>query len=220
MASRITVPSKTPFRGFALVLFLSVFAACAPVPPAKTAGNLPGAALLEMEKKTWEEGLHAFRQGDYSGAGITFEVLTRTAQSNEIRRKALYGLAATRLTMARTLEEYADAVSIWEQWGGQTGSDTGAEDPRMLTPFLLRFPASGGLPSAKSDAPTDQARKAAKDAGSNYKNMLQSREREVESLRAKLEAREREVRRLRHQLESLEEIHRKYQEKKQGGTAP
>ena len=54
----------------------------------------------------------------------------------------------------------------------------------------------------------------------NYKNLLHSKEKEVENLRGKLESREREVRRLRHQLESLEEIHRKYQEKKQEASAP
>ena len=176
----------------------------------------------EVEQEAWEQGMRAFEQGDYTGSAITFRMLSETAQSVDVCRKAQYAYAVVRLVLAKTPEDYSEAVSAWEHWSGQVHSGLEAEDPRMITPFLLKLSPTVQV-LEKSGPVLDQSRKGAKDATgnvTNYKNLLQSKEKETENLRAKLEAREREVRRLRHQLESLEEIHRKYQEKKQEASGP
>lgn len=180
----------------------------------------PASFRREVEQQAWDEAMKAFDAGDYARARITFDVLSDSSESPEMRRKALFALAATKLMLAQTPEEYADAVSVWDRWSSQITKPEG-EDPRMVIPFLRRFD-----PAAQSAAKNNRApenRKIQKNnsaALDSFKGLLQNKEKEVEVLRSKLDMREREIRRLRHQLESLDEIHRKYQEKKQEASTP
>jgi hypothetical protein len=142
-------------------------------------------------------------------------MLSESARSPEICRQAMFGLASAKLILASSSEEYDDALSSWKKWSGQFNSGTACEDPRLLTPFLLRLEPA--IKDAWANRSTGaQGGRAAKEA--DARGVLQVKEKEMQSLRSKLEQRDREIRRLRLQLESLEEIHRKYQEKKQEAT--
>ncbi|MGA2402702.1 MAG: hypothetical protein ABSG91_13520 [Syntrophobacteraceae bacterium] len=197
-----------------LIIFLLISGLCAFVWAAEEKSVLTQSIRQELEQKSLEEAMSVFNAGDYRRAKILFEILSDSAQSPEIGRQALFGLASIKLVLAQTSDEYADAVSSWKKWKGQVSSWTGCEDPRMLTPFLLRLePAIKGPAGTQSRT---KGRRAAKDV--ELRESLQTKEKEMKSLRSKLETRDREIRRLRHQLESLEEIHRKYQEKKQEAT--
>ncbi|MFZ2445692.1 MAG: hypothetical protein WAW37_05000 [Syntrophobacteraceae bacterium] len=218
MAAKRRIWNNILRLGCALALVSGLWA-CVSGPAAIITGVQPP-VWDPADQQAWGEGFRAFEEGDYAWAASIFETLGASAQTREIGRRALFGLAATRLILAHTPEEYAEAVSAWEYWSGQARSGLQGEDPRMLTPFVARLAA---LHAEKNDPVFEQPRRVPKDAsngGAGYKGTLQSKEKEVEGLRAKLEAREREVRRLRHQLESLEEIHRKYQEKKQEASSP
>ncbi len=168
----------------------------------------------EVEQKYLEEAVSAFNAGDYSRARSTFGMLSESAQSPEVSRQALFGLASVKLVLAHTHDEYLDALSSWQKWSGQVNSAHTCEDPRLLTPLLLRLEPA--LKDAPESRPAKQVGRSAKDA--ETRGVLQMKEKEMQSLRSKLDLREREIRRLRHQMESLEEIHRKYQEKKQEAT--
>jgi hypothetical protein len=200
---------------FRLVIFLLI-----PVPFAFSLAaeeNSAGSAesiRRDVEQEALEDAMGAFNAGNYKKAKIGFEILSESALSPEIGRQALFGLASVKLVLANTSDEYEDAISSWKKWSGQDNSWKGCEDPRMMTPFLLRLqPAIKGAAASPSHT---KGRRAAKDV--DPKGILLTKEKEMQTLRAKLELREREIRRLRHQLESLEEIHRKYQEKKQEAT--
>ncbi len=203
------------------MLLSAGLAACAS--KAKVPAPFQPVVRFEGEYKAWDEGLRAFEEGDYSRAGNIFETLSRTAQTPEIRRRALFGAAVAKLTLAKTPEEYKEAAAAWDVWNSQARSGLEGEDPRLITPFVLRL-ASTAFPAGAGPAVEPPPNKAPpKDSANNpinYRNMLQSKEKEVESLRSKLDARNREVQRLHHQLESLEEIHRQYQEKKQEASSP
>jgi hypothetical protein len=170
-----------------------------------------------VEQETLQNAMSAFTARDYMSAKIGFEMLSESAQDPETACQALFGLASVKLVLAKTPEEYQDAVSVWKKWSAQVDSFEKCADPRMITPFLLRFqppfcgPASGLSDGGRPFQAAAKGRKTAKEAESKGVGPAK----EMETLRAKLELREREIRRLRHQLESLEEIHRKYQEKKQ-----
>jgi len=177
-----------------------------------------GAAAIrrEVEQDALEQAIRAFQAGQYRQAKISFEILSESAVSPAIGRTALFALASVKLVLAQTPEEFADAVAVWERWSSQIKTEIGGEDPRMVTPFLLRLDPGLKQQAAPRCEPLPKSQKGS----TVVKGMLQNKAREMESLRTKLELREREVRRLRHQLESLEEIHRKYQEKKQEASAP
>ena len=219
MTSKMTAWIKIALSSFAIIVSSSCFSAfSSPVEKSTT----PAPIRYEVEQKAWEDGLRDFQEGDYSRSATTFQMLSESAQSSDIVRKALYAFASVRLVLAKTPEEYLEAVSAWERWSSLVSSGLEGEDPRMITPFLQKL-SPAALPPDKGDQASLQSRKVSREGnsnGANYKSMLQTKQKEMENLRAKLESREREVRRLRHQLESLEEIHRKYQEKKQEASAP
>jgi len=164
----------------------------------------------DVEQQALADAMNAFNARDYKRAKTGFEILSESAQDPEIARQALFGLSSVKLVLANTSDEYEDAISSWEKWISQVNSWQGCEDPRMITPFLLRLQAS-----IKGAAGIEGPRTAEE---IDFRVILQTKEKEMQALRSKLELREREIRRLRHQLESLEEIHRKYQEKKQEAT--
>jgi len=164
----------------------------------------------DVEQEALKDAVNAFNARDYQRAKIGFEMLSESTQYPEISRQALFGLSSVKLVLANTSEEYEDAISSWKKWSLQVNSQQECEDPRMMTPFLLRLQTSVGSLAEKKD------RRAARETDSRV--ILQTKEKQMQTLISKLELREREIRRLRHQLESLEEIHRKYQEKKQEAT--
>lgn len=198
--------------GCALFLLFTGFGTCV-----WASGEISAVSLTirqQVEQDSLQEAVLAFEAGEYRRAKITFEILTESAQSPIIRREALFALAAVKLVLARTEEEYIDAIAAWKSWAGQINSAIEGEDPRLITPFLLRLEPRVQA-SQRSGKETQTRKSSAKDPRDISRGILQSKEKEMETLRSRLELREREVRRLRHQLESVEEIHRKYQEKKQ-----
>jgi len=172
----------------------------------------------QVEPGTWADGISAFQEGDYARALLIFEELNEHAKTESVSRKALFGQAVTRFMLARTPEEYGEAMSFWEFWSrrAQTAPDT--EDPLLLTLFLERLTSRIVAESARNKALSSQ--EAPANNVSPYKSLFQGKEKEVEQLKAKLEAKEKENRRLKHQINSLEEIHLKFQEKKQEVSSP
>jgi len=149
----------------------------------------------EIELLTWQEGLQAFREGDFDKALVLFEIISESAQPEALSRKALFALAATRLVMAQTPEEFGQALATWECWDQQ-------------------------LPHPIEDEDQPPVKKISIGSTAVCRDLLQAKDREIERIKARLDAKEKEARRLKHQIESLEAIHLKYQERKQGVSSP
>jgi len=196
------------FWGIVIFLLISGFFAFSLASGEKS--TCPESIRRDVEQEALADAIKAFNARDYKRAKIGFEILSESTQNPEIARQALFGLSSVKLVLANTSDEYEDAISSWEKWSSQVNSWQGCEDPRMITPFLLR------LQTSIKGAAGVEGRRAAKEI--DFRVVLQTKEKEMQVLRSRLELREREIRRLRHQLESLEEIHRKYQEKKQEAT--
>ncbi len=173
----------------------------------------------EIESMTWQEGLQAFREGDFDKALVLFEVLSESAQSEVLSRKALFALAATRLVVAQTPEEFGEALATWECWDQHFPYPIEDEDARMLTPFLLRL-TPPGAPENQVREHQPPVKKISIGSTAACRDLLQAKDREIERIKARLDAKEKEARRLKHQIESLEAIHLKYQERKQGVSSP
>lgn len=177
------------------------------------------APVQETELKAWEEGLQAFEDGDYEKARALFEVLTENAEPEGLSRNAFFALAATRLVLAQTPEEFNQALATWECWSQQFPHPAAEEDPRLLTPFLQRLTPPGLAESqAKENQPP--VKRIIMGGPGSCKDQLQAKDKEIERLKTRLDAKEKEARRLKHQIESLEAIHLKFQERKQGVSSP
>ena len=174
----------------------------------------------EHELKTWEEGIQAFRDGDYEKARVLFEALSENAETEDMSRRASFALAATRLVLARTPKEFSEAMSAWECWSRQLPQGLGEEDPRMLTPFLERLTPPGAQETQQTQNEPPAKKIIVYNSPAGCKDLLQAKEKEIDRMKSRLDARDKEVRRLKHQIDSLEAIHLKFQERKQGASSP
>ena len=129
----------------------------------------------DVEQEALADAMNAFNARDYKRAKIGFEILSESAQNPEIARQALFGLSSAKLVLANTSDEYEDAISSWEKWSAQVNSWQGCEDPRMITPFLLRLQAS--ITGAAGSLA--EGRRAAKEIDSRV--VLQTKEKEMQS---------------------------------------
>ncbi len=207
-------------RGLSLMVVFFIgsgLSACAgrqqPQPP------LAAVPVHESELRTWQEGLQAFEAGDYEKARALFEVLAENAEPEDLSRKAFFALAATRLVLAQTPEEFDQALATWDCWNQQFPHVAADEDPRMLTPFLQRL-TPPGLSETQARESQQPVKKIIMGSPAACRDMLQAKDKEIERIKARLDTKEKEARRLKHQIESLEAIHLKFQERKQGVSSP
>ena len=191
-----------------------------------TGASSPGAAKGIQNQgsgwQVWKEGIAAFQEKNYNQASALFESLSQYGEDEAARRNALYALACTRLTMAEDSKDADSAMTLWRQWAGMNHKPMQYEDPRLLTPLLMRVTQPGMCDWNRANnkaAPIDRAQ--------IYEKLLQTKDKELQQVRARMEVREREIVllknqifNLKHQIESLEMIHREIQEKKKEVSSP
>lgn len=183
----------------------------------------------------WREGIATFERGQYQKAQDTFKSLTQMGGDEDLRRKALYALACTRLIMANDPQSYLQALAVWESWEKAVPSEMPHEDPRMVTPLLKRIPQPLNNQQEevellkhkievleevhrtidfaiweywRESAPTDVLLEDPLMVTPRLQNISQLLQRQQD-----------EIQRLRHQIEALEEIDRTIEEKKKEATS-
>ena len=149
--------------------------------------------------KLLKNGISAFQDGNYKEAYRLFDSVSHESEDKNFRRKALYGVACTSLTLAHNVAELKEAMKHWDGWSRLSPQQMDYEDPRMLTPLLERF-AALYLRSTS----TEEARKS--DEAQKHKKLLQEKEREIQNLK--------------NQLEALEAIDQEMEEKKKEVSSP
>jgi len=159
-----------------------------------------------------ESGMRAFQEEDFPRAADIFASLAQALPSQEGKRKALYGLACSRLASAKDMNSFKEAMALWEQWQEQMAGEMGSEDPRMLTQVLRRL-------ATWSPPPETRARRPAPSTSAPGKTPL-SKEEEIRQKDEEIRVRDEEIERLREQIEDLENIHRAIQQKKREAASP
>jgi len=163
--------------------------------------------LCDPHKTTLQRGNEAFQNGNYQKAFEIYRTLSQLAENSKIRRKALYGLACTRLILSKNTKDFDEAIILWDAWSQLVPPKIVDEDPRMLKPLLLDkvFPKiikkkiNTREPIDKNEANSE---------------ILKSRDDKILQLQKQLKIMENEVETLRHQIRSLEEIDQDIFEKK------
>jgi TolA-binding protein len=161
----------------------------------------------------WRTGVQAFEEGDYIKAQEIFETLNRQGPTEESRHRALYGLACTRMALAKDGDSFREALGLWERWAREVPGGLSEGDPRMLAPVLRKPLVQGGT------GPSD-AKKPRPVVSPTFRKQLHEKEDEVRSKDEQLRSKDQEIKRLKEQLEALESIHRTIGEKKKGVTTP
>lgn len=132
--------SKPFFRGpLAILLVLSLsLAGCALSQKHLTSEQI----AFQEEMKEVKNGYAAFQSDDFEQAAKTFSELYESSRHDDIKRKALYGLACSKLILADSLESRNAAIDLWQQWLELLPDDMAEsddEDPRLMTPLLGRI---------------------------------------------------------------------------------
>jgi len=127
-------------------------------------------------------------------------MLSQLARNEDIRRKALYGLACTRLLLAETPEELSESIILWDVWTQLESQETKDGYSILVRPLLLQK----GFPEKKE-----------KVSNINYdlKKVIADQEKEIQLLQTRIRKMEKENKKLTHQLNSLEAIDKNIKQK-------
>lgn len=180
-----------------LLLIYAAVSSCTWLQKLPPAGKSTPAS--EIELKFWRTGMHAFQRADYAEALKSFETIRHVGRDENLRRRALYAFACTRLILAEDESELDEAMELWRGWSDSIKKDMDHEDPRMLMPILKNVKFA-------------QLQLAAKE-------LIDRAERD-QKFQERLIAKDKEIEKLKSQLEELESIHLETEEKKKELSSP
>ena len=172
----------------------------------------------------------ALQNGDYKKALEGYSLLTHSAD-DKIARKAHYGLACVKLSLAKNPDDVREALMLWDAWSKHAPADLEDEDPRILGPLLK----SRVLPKPNKI----QTRPAViSDEKLGFEKLIRAKEMEIQQLNDRLKVMEneiqtmlknqadyvgvleRQIQNLRDKIKSLEAIDQKIKEKKKEVSSP
>ena len=219
---------KYTMRSWGKLLIVCFFLAGCGFHPFESIGRIKKGIETEAIQRRLQEGNRFFQEGNYREAEKIFLSL-RHIENPSTARQALYGLACTRLRLAKNRKQYLEAAKLLDQWRRVSPESLGSEDPRMLFPFIPEKAFS------KSHSP------GGKEASFSTKEPFLMRfydyEQEIDKLLRRLADMEKQVHAaqdredflktmkteletLRNQIKSIETIDQEMQKKKQGISSP
>jgi hypothetical protein len=172
----------------------------------------------------------AIQNGDFKKALEGYEILQHSSD-NGIARKARYGLACAKLSLAENPEDVRDALMLWDAWSKHAPADLEDEDPRILGPLLK----SRILPKPNKIQTRPEV---ISDEKLGLEKLLRAKEKEIQQLNDRLKVMEneiqtmlknqadyvgvleRQIQTLRDKIKSLETIDQKIKEKKKEVSSP
>ncbi len=154
-----------------------------------------------------ERGHQLYRVGNLPGAAQIFENVSQRTESGTILKRALFGLAVTRMVLAEDPKMYEDALRIWSNWSVLAPMTLSVKELRMLEPLFTRI-----LPSELAEM--KQREEAYQQEIRRYKQLLAAEKKEKNSLKKKLISKENDIKSLKYKIESLEMIDQEKNRKK------
>lgn len=154
-----------------------------------------------------ERGHQLYRVGNLPGAARIFENVSQRTESGLILKRALFGLAVTRMVLAEDPKMYEDAFRVWSDWSVLAPMTLSVKELRMLEPLFTRI-----LPSELAEM--KQREEAYQQEIRRYKQLLAAEKKEKNSLKKKLISKENDIKSLKYKIESLEMIDQEKNRKK------
>ena len=172
----------------------------------------------------------ALQNGDFRKALEGYEILQHSSD-DKIARKARYGLACAKLSLAENPEDVREALMLWDAWSKHAPADLEDEDPRILGPLLK----SRILPKPNK---IETRPAVISDEKLGLEKLLRTKEKEIQQLNDRLKVMENEIQNIlekqadyvgvmeseiqtmRDKIKSLEAIDQKIKEKKKEVSSP
>jgi len=172
----------------------------------------------------------ALQNGDYKKALEGYSLLTHSAD-DKIARKAHYGLACAKLSLAENPEDVREALMLWDAWSKHAPANLEDEDPRILGPLLKSriLPKPNKIETRPAVIPDEKL---------GLEKLLRTKEKEIQQLNDRLKVMENEIQNIlekqadyvgvmeseiqtmRDKIKSLEAIDQKIKEKKKEVSSP
>ena len=172
----------------------------------------------------------AIQNGDFKKALEGYEILQHSSD-DKIARKARYGLACAKLSLAENPEDVREALMLWDAWSKHAPADLEEEDPRILGPLLKSriLPKPNKIETRPAVIPDEKL---------GLEKLLRAKEKEIQQLNDRLKVMEneiqtmlknqadyvgvleRQIQTLRDKIKSLEAIDQKIKEKKKEVSSP
>jgi len=200
-----------PFRSSVSALFFVCLALCASL-LGGCAQLGPGSGFSSNDelKSAYLLAVDSYLAGQYEKSASIFQRLSGTTVDPVLARKAYYGLACSRLVVARTPEELHDGLTLWNTWVQMTPEGLPSEDPRLITPLLPRLSPSHSPSSPAMLTEVEIDHELAKT------KRLAGCQDETGKLKESLRKKTAEAENLRSQLNALERLHQEISQKKKG----
>jgi hypothetical protein len=196
-------------RGGAILVLVLMIHGCGTISQLYYDGDTP-----DQEQAMLEKGHDAFQRRNYTQASEIFLTLSQQGHGEVVRRKALYGLACTRLISAEGAAEMNAAIVLWDTWAGLPQDRLEVEDPRFLRPVLDKTVALQNECALREQTPPPAPRPEGGAAEAERLNTL------VHKLQSRVNKLEAENKTLKQQMSTLEAIDQSIQEKKKGIPLP
>ena len=172
----------------------------------------------------------AIQNGDFTKALEGYEILQHSSD-DKIARKARYGLACAKLSLAKNPEDVREALMLWDAWSKHAPADLEDEDPRILGPLLKSriLPKPNKIQTRPAVIPDEKL---------GLEKLIRAKEKEIQQLNDRLKVMEneiqimlknqadyvgvleRQIQTLRDKIKSLEAIDQKIKEKKKEVSSP
>uniref|UniRef100_I2Q379 Tetratricopeptide repeat protein n=1 Tax=Desulfovibrio sp. U5L TaxID=596152 RepID=I2Q379_9BACT len=169
----------------------------APLPapaPAAAPAPAPETPAPAAERLTsYDLGVRAYDAGEFKRAATLWREAATNDPDQAVRRRAMFALAAVKLTQAGSDSELSTAQDLLDAWAKSSPPGGSGEDPRFLLPAFKTFKPAFAVKEMRATLERECAKK------------LSEREEQVKKS-------------LQQQVKALESIHQQIQEKKKGLT--
>jgi hypothetical protein len=161
----------------------------------------------DADLATLKRGNKEFQAGNYQKALEIYSILSQLAKNKTTQRKALYGLACTKLVLSKNQTDLNESIILWDAWSQTVPQEISAEDPRMLRPILVE----------KSTTSIPKKQIIIKESSAENKintEIIRSQNNDIKKLQSLLNIKKKEIEKLKNQISSIEAIDQDILQKK------
>lgn len=163
--------------------------------------QVPAFSMPEDNTQAFAEQL--FLNGDFERAILEFEQTYETALNPEDKNQALYGLACTQMMLARTDDQFVEAISNLQKWNANKGTAPFTENRLLL---VLSLKQQGELIA--------QNKRVKMARETENVSLIDDQKRTITQMISTIEKLQNENKSLQNQIEALEAIDENVQEKR------
>ncbi|MGD9364532.1 MAG: hypothetical protein PVH87_02470 [Desulfobacteraceae bacterium] len=174
------------------------------------------------EMKLYRKAVAAYHQKSYLESAESFETIRTATKNKRFATMALYGLACSKLMVAKTPNEYNNAMMLWLQWVENAPEEFDYENPVLVGALLQEKMLFSNIPLASDKAQEESPEPmVSRWLLIRSKKELDRLRKELDASRVALEkrkkinqAQQKEIAKLKRQIKALETIDQKIQKKK------